>query len=102
MISDYVLREPMRAIRVQVICKDSTTFFCGRDCKRADTSKDICNNVSRLEELYKAIVFSVQPRIPVNFGKIEDKATVRLVLHEKTMLILLQFTPNNEELHAQQ
>ena len=58
-IGDYVLRKPMRALRVQVVCKDSATFLPGRDRERANASEHICNNILGLEQLYKAIVFSV-------------------------------------------
>ena len=59
MIGTYVLRQPMRALRVQVICEDSTTLFCGWDGKRANASEHVCNNILGLEQLYKTIVFGV-------------------------------------------
>ena len=59
MIGTYVLRQPMRALRVQVICEDSTTLLCGWDGERANASEHVCNNILGLEQLYKTIVFGV-------------------------------------------
>jgi len=82
-IGTHVLRQPTSALRVQVVCEDSTTLLCSRDGERANTSEHVGNNVRGLEQLYKTIVFSVQPRIPINFGEIEGKPTIRLVLPTK-------------------
>lgn len=58
-IGTYVLRQPMRALRVQVICEDSTTLLCSRDGERANASEHVCDNVLGLEQLHKTIVFGV-------------------------------------------
>ena len=59
MIGGYVLRKPMRTLRVQVVCEDSTSLLCSWDGERANTSEHICNNILGPEQLYKAIVFGV-------------------------------------------
>lgn len=74
----------MRTLRVQVICEDSTAFLGSRNGKWADASEHVGNNILRLEQLYQTIVLGVQSRIPVNFGKVESKPTVRLMLFKRT------------------
>lgn len=59
MIGSYVLRQPMRTLRVQVICNDSTTLLCSRDSEWPHTGEHVCNNILGCEQLNKTIVFSV-------------------------------------------
>lgn len=80
-IGTYVLPQPMHALRIQVICENSATLLCGWDGEWPNTSEYVCNNIFRFEQLYKTIMFRMQPGIPINFGEIEGKPTIRFVLH---------------------
>lgn len=58
-IGSYVLRKPVSALRVQVICEDSATFLCSWDSERTNTSEHVCNDILGLEHLHETIVFGV-------------------------------------------
>lgn len=60
----------LEAIRVQVIGEYATPFLSRWYYKRANTSEDVCNYLSRFEELDESVVFSMKSTVPVYFGEI--------------------------------
>ncbi len=72
---------PTHSVRlwVEIVGVDAEALLCGRQGERSDASHHVAQHVLWPQTVDKALVLLVQPRVPVDFGKVKPVGAVALV-----------------------